>query len=61
MLEINVKSKVAMKRCYHSIDLLLIFQKYLVICNEFNEAFNSIYLKNIDFLIKGQLNGEKNG
>ena len=46
---------------YYYVDLETIFQKYLVICNDCNYAFNSVYLKNIDFLKKDQLNSHKNG
>ena len=45
---------------YYSVDLEPIFQKYLVICNDCNYALNSVYLKNIDFLKKDQLNSHKN-
>ena len=43
MLEIKLKYRVPIKRSYHYIDLVLIFQKYLVICNESIQAFNSVY------------------
>ena len=34
MLDINVMYRVAMRRRYKSIDIQLIFQKYLFICND---------------------------
>ena len=60
MLEINVKYRVAKKTSCYSIDLMLIFQKYLVICNESNKLVNSFYQNNIDFLKNGPLNSHKN-
>ena len=60
MLEINVKYRVAKKTSCFSIDLMLIFQKYLVICNESNKIVNSTYQNNIDFLKNGRLNSHKN-
>ena len=41
-LAINVKYSVAMKRSFYFLDLLLFFQKYLVICNNSNNASNSV-------------------
>ena len=41
-------------------ELQLVFQKYRVICNVSNEAFSSVYSKNINFLKKVQLNLHKN-
>ena len=41
-------------------ELQQVFQKYRVICNVSNEAFSSVYSKNIDFLKNGRLNLHKN-
>ena len=43
MLEINVKFRFAIKGDYYSFDLMLVFQKYLMICIDCNKAFNSVY------------------
>ena len=43
MLQINKEYRVGMKRSYYIMDLQLVFQKYLVICNITNKAFSSVY------------------
>ena len=64
-LQKNASNQRKVQSCkenrYYSVDLEPIFQKYVVICNDCNYAFNSVYLKNIDFLKKDQLNSHKNG
>ena len=59
MFEINIQYRIVLKTHYYFIDLLLVFQKYMIVCNESNYAFNSVYYKNIDFLKNGRLNGHK--
>ena len=59
-LAINVKYSVAMKRSFYSLDLLLIFQKYLVNCNDSNYVFNSVNEKNNDFLQKWSIKFTQN-
>ena len=60
MLEINVKYRVAKKKSFFSIDLLLFSQIYLVISSGSNKVFNSVYKNNIDFLKNGRLNSHRN-
>ena len=43
MVEINVHNKIAMKTSRYFIDLQLVFKKNIVICNNSNYAFNSVY------------------
>ena len=50
MLEINVKYTIALNISYYPIDLLPVFQKYLIFSNYSNEAFNTVYEKDIDFV-----------
>ena len=52
MIEINVKYTIAIKTSYYPIDLLLVFQKYLIFSNYSKEAFNIVFEKDIDFLKK---------
>ena len=55
MLEINVKYTVAKRASCYSIDLMLTFQKHVVISSsstlffDSNYTFYSVYLNNIDF------------
>ena len=60
MLEINVNNRIPMKTSLYFIDFQLILKKNLVICNNSNFAFNSVYSKNIDFLKHGRLNSHQN-
>ena len=66
MLEINVKYRVAERASCYSIDLMLIFQKHLVISSsstlfyDSNYTFYSVYLNNIDFFKNSRLNLHKN-
>ena len=59
MLEINVKYRVAKKTSCYSIDLMLIYQKYLVISKNSNKLVDNVFLNNIDFLKNGRLNSHK--
>ena len=54
----SVNNRIAVKRKIHSIDLLLAFLKYLIVCNDSNYAFNSVYEKNIDFLKNVRLHSQ---
>ena len=54
MLDINVKYRIAEKTCYFFIDLLLVFQKDLMIYIQTNWAINNIHEKNIVFFKKGR-------
>ena len=49
MLEIFVNYRIRVKTNIYSIDLLLVFHKYMIVSNESNYAFNSVYNKNIGF------------
>ena len=63
LLEINVKYRVAKKKSFFSIDLLLLIPeryKYLVISSGSNKVFNSVYKNNIGFLKNGRLNSHRN-
>ena len=58
-LEINVQYKIAEKTSYYSIDLLLAFQKELIICKVSNYALYSVYEINIDFFTTVRLHYQK--
>ena len=58
MLEKNVQYRVAVKTSYYFIDLLLVFQNYLIFGKDSNYAFNSVYEKSIDFLKINVLNSQ---
>ena len=43
MLKIKVENGIPMKTSLYFIDLHLVFKKNLVICNDSNEAFKTVY------------------
>ena len=55
----HVKYSVAMKTSFYSSDLLPIFLKYLVICNDFNKACDNVNERSNDFLQNSRLNSRK--
>ena len=57
--EMHVKYSVAMKTSFYSSDLLPIFLKYLVICNDFNKACDNVNERSNDFLHNCRLNSRK--
>ena len=58
MLEKNVQYRIAVKTSYYFIDLLLVFQNYLIFGKDSNNAFNRVYENNIDFLKINLLNSQ---
>ena len=58
MLEKNVEYRIAVKTSYYFIDLLLVFQNYLIFGKDSNNAFNRVYENNIDFLKINLLNSQ---
>ena len=60
MPKINEQYRIALKPSYYFIELLLVSMKYLIICNDSNEVFNSVYKKNYDFFRNDRIKSHKN-
>ena len=60
MLLNSVTYRIAMKPTNFTNELLLVFQKKHVNCNDTNLALNIVYQKKIDFFKNSRLNSHKN-